>query len=213
MPDLLFVDDHTIVRTGLKLLVNHFVDHCQIDEAEDGNSAFEKIKKHDYDLVIMDITMPHTDSIGILQMILTFKPSTKIIIFSMNPEEVYAKRYLKMGAMGYLGKNASTEEIEKAISTVLNNKIYLSPELNEKLLSDIHSKYTFKNPFDKLSPREFEIVQHLSHGDSVSEISQKLNLHSSTIGTHKFRIFEKLKCHNLIELNNLASLYHVILNP
>lgn len=212
MPQLLLVDDHSIVRTGLRLVIEDFLSHAKIDEAENGDAAFQKIKNHDYDLVVMDVNMPQTDSFGTLQTILALKPKTKIIMFSMNAEEVYAKRYLKLGAMGYLRKDAPNEEIKKAISTVLNNRRYVSPELNEKLLNDLQSKSKSENPFDKLSPREFEIVQHLSQGDSVAEISHKLNLHTSTIGTHKARIFEKLQCHNIIDLTNLAKIHHVVLS-
>jgi DNA-binding NarL/FixJ family response regulator len=212
MPEILLVDDHSIVRTGMRLVIEDFLPHTKIDEAENGDAAFQKIKNHNYDLVVMDVNMPQTDSLGTLQTILAFKPSTKIIIFSMNAEEVYAKRYLRMGAMGYLRKDASNDEIKKAITTVLNNKRYISAELNEKLLTDLQSKKTSENPFDKLSPREFEIVQHLSQGDSVAEISHKLHLHTSTVGTHKARIFEKLQCHNIIDLTNLAKVHHVVLS-
>jgi len=211
MPQILLVDDHSIVRTGLRLVIEDFLAHTKIDEADNGDTAFNKIKRQDFDLVVMDVNMPQTDSYGTVQAILSFKPSTKIIMFSMNAEEVYAKRYLKMGAMGYLRKDASNDEIKRAITTVLNNKRYVSAELNEKLLTDLQSKNKSENPFDKLSPREFEIVQHLCMGNSVAEISQKLNLHTSTIGTHKARIFEKLNCNNIIELTNLAKAHNVIL--
>lgn len=185
--------------------------HAEIDEAYDGDSAFEKIKQKDYDLVIMDVNMPNTDSFGIFNSIFSFKPSIKIIIFSMNAEELYAKRYLRMGAMGYLRKDAPGSEIQKAITSVLNNKKYISTELSEILLSDLQDKNHLENPFDKLSPREFEMVQHLSRGESVARISQTLNLHKSTVGTHKARIFEKLQCANIIELNKLAEIHNVIL--
>jgi len=211
MAELLLVDDHAIIRTGLKLLIQESFAHCRIDEASDGNAAFELIKNHDYDLVVMDVNMPNTDSFGVLQTVLALKPATKIIMFSMNSEEIYAKRYLKIGAIGYLKKDASNDEIIKAITLGLNNKKYISEELNEILLTDLRANHQSENPFDKLSAREFEIVQHLLHGDSVSEISEKLNVHTSTIGTHKSRIFEKLHCHNLIELNNLAKIYNVVL--
>lgn len=210
MPEILIVDDHAIIRTGLKLLIQEYFAHFKIDEASEGNAAFEKIKKNDYDLVVMDINMPNTDSLGILQTILSIKPSTKIIIFSMNSEEVYAKRYLKAGAKGYLKKDALNDEIVKAVTLVLNDKIYVSRELNEKFLLALQSKSSAKNPFDKLSAREFEIAQHLAQGCSLSEISRKLNLHTSTIGTHKTRIFEKLGCHNIVELNNMAKLYEIV---
>jgi len=212
MPNLLIVDDHSIVRSGLILLIKDFMSHAQIDEAYDGDSAFEAVKKNNYDLIVMDVNMPNTDSFGVLSSILSFKPSARVIIFSMNDEELYAKRYLKMGAMGYLRKDAPSSEIQKAISSVLNNKKYMSAELSEMLLSDLQDKSRLDNPFDKLSPREFELVQHLSRGESVAQMSQTLNLHKSTVGTHKARIFEKLKCANIIELNKLAEIHHVLLS-
>lgn len=209
MPDILLVDDHSIVRTGLKLLIHDFLPHSNIDEADNGASAIKNIRQKNYDLVVMDVNMPETDSFGTVENILALKPSSKIIMFSMNAEEVYAKRYLKIGAMGYLRKDAPNNEIEKAITTVLNNKTYVSPELTQKILSDMKSKKETENPFDRLSAREFEIVQHLAQGDSVAEISKKLNVHTSTVGTHKARIFEKLHCHNIIDLTNLAKAHNV----
>ena len=211
MPDILLVDDHSIVRTGLKLLIHDFLPHSSIDEADSGASAMAKIKEKNYDLVVMDVNMPETDSFGTVENILAVKSGTKIIMFSMNAEEVYARRYLKIGAMGYLRKDAPNDEIEKAITTVLNNKTYVSPELTQKLLSEMKTKTESENPFDKLSAREFEIVQHLAQGHSVAEISKKLNVHTSTVGTHKARIFEKLHCHNIIDLTNLAKAHNVVL--
>lgn len=212
MPDILLVDDHSIVRTGLKLLIYDFLPHTNIDEAFDGESALKKIKDKNYDLVVMDVNMPDTDSFATIENILALKPSSKIIMFSMNAEEVYAKRYLKIGAMGYLRKDAPNKEIERAITTVLNNKTYVSPELTQKIISDMQSKKESENPFDKLSAREFEIVQHLAQGESVAEISKKLNVHTSTVGTHKARIFEKLHCHNIIDLTNLAKAHNVVIS-
>jgi two-component system, NarL family, invasion response regulator UvrY len=211
MAELLLVDDHAIIRTGLKLLIQKSFAHFKIDEADDGNTAFEKIKHHDYDLIVMDVNMPNTDSFGILKSILAIKPATKIMMFSMNAEGIYAIRYLKMGAMGYLKKDASNDEIIKAITRVLNNKRYVSDELNERLITDLHSSHQSENPFTLLSPREFEIVQHLVNGDSVSEISCKLNVHTSTIGTHKARIFEKLGTHNIIDLLIMAKVHQVVM--
>ena len=209
MRRILLVDDHSIVRSGLKSLIEDFIAHCTVDEAQDGDSSFEKIKKNDYDLIIMDVNMPNTDSFGTVETIFSFKPETKIIMFSMNAEEVYAKRFLKIGAMGYVKKDAPANEIKKAISMVLNGKKYMSEELSEKLLNDLQKNNNSANPFDKLSSRELEIVRHLTQGDSVAEISQKLKLHTSTVGTYKFRVFEKLQCRNIIELSQLAKVHKV----
>ena len=211
MPEILLVDDHSIVRKGLKLLIQDFIPHTNIDEAFDGESALQKIKLSNYDLVMMDVNMPNTDSFGTLETILAVKPATKVIMFSMNSEEVFAKRFLKIGARGYLRKDSTNGEIEKAINQVLNNKTYISSELTQKLLTGLKSKKESENPFDALSSREFEIVQHMAKGNSVSEMSKKLNIHTSTVGTYKARIFEKLHIHNLVELLNLAKVHDVIL--
>jgi two-component system invasion response regulator UvrY len=209
MKNFLIADDHSIIRTGLKLIIENFMPHSKIDEADDGDSSFEKIKKNNYDLLILDVNMPNTDSFGLISNILALKPGMKILMFSMNDEEVYAKRYLKMGVMGYIKKDEPEPEIKKAITRVLNNKKYIGPGLTQILIEDLYSNNS-ENPFDSLSPREFEIFQPLIRGESVSEICQKLSLHSSTVGTHKARIFAKLKCSNIIDLNSLAKVHNII---
>ncbi len=210
MPHILIVDDHLVITTGLKIVIGNFLPDSIIDVANDGDIAFEKIKHTNYDLIIMDISLPNTDSFNIVSNILAIKPTSRILMFSMSPEEMFAKRYLKIGALGYINKDAPLTEIKNAIENALQNKRYLSPELQEKLALEALSDDHHENKFDKLSPREFEIVQHLVHGDSVSEISRKLNLHTSTIGTHKAKIFEKLKCENIVDLVTMAKMYNLI---
>ena len=205
----LLVDDHSIIRAGLKILITYYMAHCTIDDAFDGDSAFGKIKNSDFDLVILDVNMPNTDSLGIVSNILAVKPNTKILMFSMNAEDNYAKRYLKMGAMGYVRKDESEFEIKKAITTILNNNRYISQALSRKLEEEALGNKP-ANPFESLSPREFEIIQHIVRGESVGEISEKLKLHTSTVGTHKARIFEKLNCKNIIDINALAKTFNVL---
>lgn len=209
MINILIADDHSVLRTGLILILQGFLPHPVIDEAGDGNSTFEKIKENNYDLIILDVNMPNTDSFGLVANILALKPEMKILMFSMNDEAVYAKRYLKMGVMGYVRKDEPQAEIENAVTTVLSNRKYMSPALGQKLIDDIQGNDS-ENPFDKLSAREFEIVQHLVQGESLTDICNKLTLHASTVGTHKARIFEKLKCKNIINLNALAKMHSVI---
>jgi len=209
MPDLLLADDHAMIRAGLKVLISSFWPHYHIDEAEDGDSAFEKIKQHNYDLMLLDINMPATDSFALVSNIIALKPQMKIIMFSMYDETVYAQRFLKIGVKGYLQKDEGADEIKKAITMVLDNKKYVSPRLGELLLENLESKGT-ENPFDRLSARELEIALHLVRGESVAEICNRLTLHSSTVGTHKARIFQKLGCTNVIDLNSLAKAYNII---
>ena len=210
MQNILLADDHVIIRSGIKMMIENFLPQSKIDEAGDGNAVLEKIKANEYDLIILDVNMPNTDSFGLISNILAVRPDAKILMFSMNSEEMYAKRYLKMGALGYIRKDKEESEIKKAMMAVMNNTRYLSREMNDKILKDYFTDKADTNPFDKLSPREFEIVQQLIRGNSLSDICASLKLQSSTVGTYKARIFEKLCCTNLIELSDLAKLHHII---
>ena len=211
MTKILLADDHTIVREGLKTFIRNIIPDSDIEEADDGDSTFKKIKRDNYALIILDINMPATDSFGLVSNILAIKPKSKILIFSMNSEEIFAKKFLNLGALGYLSKDASSDEFRPAIENVMNNKRYVSPSLARALTESALGKNSNnQNPFDLLSPRELEIVRHLIKGASVSQIGTCLNLHTSTIGTHKARIFEKLCCKNIVEMNALAVMHNFI---
>jgi two-component system invasion response regulator UvrY len=125
MPNILLIDDHLVIISGLKIVIQNFLANCKIDVANDGDSSFEKIKKNEYDLIIMDISLPNTDSYKLVHNILAVKPGAKILMFSMNPEELFAKRYIKMGAIGYLNKDASLDEIRNAVESGLQGKRYI----------------------------------------------------------------------------------------
>jgi two-component system invasion response regulator UvrY len=208
MINILLADDHTIIRTGLKLFISNYIAHSVIDEADNGNTAFKKIKDKEYQLIILDVNMPDTDSFGLVSNIIAVRPGANILIFSMYSEEIYAKKYLQLGAKGYLSKTASEEEIKKALNNVINAKRYISHSLNLHLTEEALGKKS-SNPFDNLSTREFEIVLHLIKGESSAEICNALNLQASTVGTHKARIFEKLNCNNIIDINTLAKVYNL----
>jgi two-component system invasion response regulator UvrY len=131
-----------------------------------------------------------------------------VFAFSRNSESIYAKRFLKAGAQGFVNKDAPLDEVVTAIKQVLNGKKYISETMME-LLAEFGNGNKGEVLFSSLSPREFEIVSLLLKGDSLSHIAQSLNLQTSTVGTHKARIFEKLKVSNLIELKKLSSLYNL----
>ncbi|MGN6491327.1 MAG: response regulator [Agriterribacter sp.] len=209
MNRILLVDDHSVVRAGVSYLIkNQFGDSIVIDEAKDGDSATNLLKKSPYNLVILDVNIPGTDTINLISYFLTIYPSLNILIFTMNQEEWYGKRFLQMGAKGFLNKESPEEEIQRAIMTVMNGSRYISPRLAQILSTEALDKKK-DNPFDELSNREFEVVHRLIKGDSVTAIAEALSLHSSTIGTHKAHIFEKLGIQNIIQLAELAKLYGI----
>jgi DNA-binding NarL/FixJ family response regulator len=204
----LLIDDHVVVRSGLKFILSEHFKHCEIAEAEDGDSAMKRLKEKVFDIAILDIKMPNTNSIQLMEYIKLTYPTLNVIVFSMNSESIYAKRFLKAGARGFVNKDAPLEEVIRAIKQVLSGKKYISDTMIE-LLAEFGSSSNEKNVFNSLSRREFEIVTLILKGDSVSHIAQFLNLQVSTVGTHKARIFEKLKVSNLMELKELADTYHI----
>jgi two-component system, NarL family, invasion response regulator UvrY len=207
MQKFLIVDDHDIVRQGLKLLIKDFYPTVDIDEARDGDTAEICLKNESYSLVILDIQMPNTNSFELLDYIINLHPQTKVLVFSMSPEAIYGKRVIKAGAHGYLSKESSMDEVKKALQTIMNDRRYVSHKLLETLVDD-DTNGKAANPFSRLSSREFEITTFLLAGLSVSEIAQRVHLQPSTVGTYKSRIFEKLNVSNVIELKELATIYN-----
>lgn len=208
MKKFLLVDDHVVVRSGIKTLLSEMYSPAEIHEAVDGETAMQKMKENSYDLVMLDIQMPKTDTLGLMEYIHIKYPQAKVLMFSMSAENIYAKRFMKAGAYGFISKEAPLEEITRAINMILNNKKYISDTLAEKLAEDSFSGKT-GNPFNDLSPREFEIVSLLLEGITVTDISHTLNIQTSTVGTHKARLFDKLGVTNILELKELATTYNL----
>jgi len=204
----LFVDDHAVVRASFTKILTEPFNPVEVDEAGNGEEAIAKIKKEHFDLVLMDVQMPQTDTLGLVEYIINRSPGTKILMLSMAPENIHAQRYLKAGASGYISKQASLDEVITAIDLILLGKKYLSAALTDDILADSFvGKKGVSNPFKKLSRREFEIVTLLLQGTSLTDISTILNVAISTAGTHKSRLMEKLNVSNLMELKNIAMVY------
>ncbi len=205
---LLVVDDHQIVITGIKYLLKNSFPNAVVDGALSIDILSKKLKGSQYDLLILDINIPGADTHSLIHFIKTIQKSAKILIYSMNSEEMFAKRYLQLGANGYLMKEAGEQDIIAAINKVLNGGRYLSPKILEQLSEDAFMGRS-ANIFDNLTPREFEILKHLVKGLGIKEIAAITNLHHSTISTHKAKIFEKTSTHNILELKEIADMHNL----
>jgi two-component system, NarL family, invasion response regulator UvrY len=208
MKKFLLIDDHTVVRSGIKVLLTDIYVDVDIKEAQDGESALQLLDNDAYDLVTLDIQMPNTDTYALMELIKKKYPSLKVLVFSMSPESIYAVRFIRAGAKGCISKDAPLEEIKSAIDRVLHGKKYFSENMLD-LLAEGSGTTNTSNPFSTLSPREFEIVSMLLTGKTISVIAADLSLSLSTVGTHKGRIFTKLKVTNLLELKALSNSYDV----
>jgi two-component system invasion response regulator UvrY len=204
---VLIADDHTIVRSGIRLIIQDLLPSAVFDEASNGDQVISCVKKNDYEMIVLDINMPDTDSITLVTNVFAYREQCKILIYSMNSEDLYAKRFIKLGVLGYLNKESRSEEIRKAITCVLRGDIYISKKLKKDLSED--PKKGADNPFEKLSDREIQTVKYLLNGYSLLEIRKILNVHSSTVGTYKTRIFEKLKIKSVRDLGELARMYQL----
>jgi two-component system invasion response regulator UvrY len=206
MLNLLIADDHPIVRTGTKYTLKEHFEEIQIFEARNGDELIACVKEQPINLVLMDLNMPETDPQRVLQTILILKPEISVIIFSMNKEEIFGLMYLKMGAMGYLRKGCEEIELVKAVRCVLDGNVYIKKEMQPFYLG----KTTLadkNNPFTELTRKELEVLRHLSRGESIANICKVMNISSSTVGTHKAKILEKLRITNMFELRSITELY------
>ncbi len=200
----LVADDHSIVRMGVKLMLETDYPQVRIDEAENGNEIVEKIKSRHYDLLILDFQMPDTDTFSIISNVLARDRLLKILIYTMASEKIYAGKLLKAGVKGFLSKEAKNTELLKAVDTVLRGEIYASEQVSHDGKKD---GTNLNNPFTVLSNKEMDILGYLVQGKATKEISTLLNLQLSTISTHKFRIFRKLNVTNIVELIALTKEY------
>jgi two-component system, NarL family, invasion response regulator UvrY len=203
----LLVDDHVIARMGLKVLLKEMFPGAELEEAQNGDEAEEKVKQFDFDLCLLDLNMPKTDSITLLKRMLYLRPTLKVLVISMNNEEVFAVNVLKSGALGYISKENSFDVIRDAIIRVLENKKYMSDKVLNMLLDYEGRVHNFANPFSKLSERELMVAKLMIEGYSTKQIADKANLQLSTISTYKGKIFNKLQITNAIELFELSRLH------
>jgi DNA-binding NarL/FixJ family response regulator len=206
MKKFLLADDHHIVRKGLGLIIKDEFSTAEIDECANGNCVWTKIQCTEYDLVILDITMPAMDSLLLLKKIFTLKPDQKVMIFTMSSVAIYAKQYLALGVKGFINKEAEPSEIRLGIANILNNRKYLGSDMKHILTSE-NKDTQGSTPFDCLTIRELEIMNHLVEGKNVKEIAEMLFLHISTISTHKAKIMSKLAVSNVVELTRVVQLF------
>ena len=207
MKKFLLADDHHVVRRGLAHIIRDVFSTAEIDECSNGDCVWKKIQQTEYDLVILDISMPAMDSLRLLQSIFTHNRHQKVMIFTMSPVAVYAKKYLAMGVKGFINKEAEPSEVRLCIVSILNNRKYLGSEMKHILTEEDMDNET-GSPFDSLSVRELEIMNLLVEGKNVSEIAGMLFLHISTVSTHKANIMAKLNVPNVVELTRLVQLFN-----
>jgi len=197
------VDDHAVVREGLKRIISENPGMAVTGEAGDGHEALKLIRGGACDVVLLDITMPNKSGLDVLKELRTEVPRLPVLVLSMHSEDQYAVRVLRAGAAGYLTKESAPAKLVQAIRKVVRGGKYVSPSLAEKLVSDLGTD-TERPPHEILSDREYQVLCLIASGKTVSEIGAELALSVKTISTYRVRILEKLRMKNNAEITRYA---------
>ncbi|MBN2244295.1 MAG: response regulator transcription factor [Candidatus Aminicenantes bacterium] len=203
MIKVLIADDYPVVREGLKKIfsgTNHIV---VAGEAENGQELLERIKDEDFNVVLLDITMPNTNWLEVLKELKRRIPKVPVVILSMHRGEEYVTRAFKAGASGYLTKESMLDELVQAVDKVVEGRKYISPAIAESLVSLFDTEKETP-PHKLLSDREYEVMSLMVKGKKPKEIARELFLSPNTVNTYRARILEKTKTNNIAELVHYA---------
>jgi two-component system invasion response regulator UvrY len=200
---VLIADDHGILRRGLREILMRELEGVVCGEAENAQQVLAQVQNQNWDLAIVDITMPGRSGLDVLRDLQRVQPGLPVLVLSMHPEDQYGKRVLKAGASGYMNKESAPEELIKAIRKVLAGGRYVSPTLAEKLAVEWGTN-AGRPLHDNLSDREFEVLRMIALGKTVSQIAAELHLSTTTVSTYRARILEKMNMTTTAELMRYA---------
>ena len=206
---VLLADDHAMVRAGLKEILADTGDIAVTAEASSGSDVLVRIRGEEYEVLVLDMSMPGRSGIELIKQVKGEKPRLRILVLSMHSEEQYAVRALKAGASGYLTKDSAPDELVAAIRRIAAGGAFVSPETAERLAQDF-DRPADAPPHTTLSDREFQVFQLIVNGHSVTEIAGKLALSVKTVSTHKSKVMEKMNIANQAELVRYAVRHKLI---
>ena len=203
MINVYLVDDHELVRTGIRRILEDTRGIKVIGEADTGENAVQWCREHYPDVILMDMNMPGIGGLEATRKILRYNPDVRIIVLTVHTENPFPTKMMQAGAVGYLTKGAGPEEVINAIRMVNSGQRYISPEIAQQMaLSSFSSDAD--NPFKDLSERELQIMIMITKGQKVTDISDQLNLSSKTVNSYRYRLFKKLNISGDVELTHLA---------
>ncbi len=208
MIKVLLVDDHELVRTGIRRLIDDINGLEVVGEVETGEAAIDFTHNEHVDVVLMDLNMPGIGGMEATRRLIAKDKHLKIIVVTVHDSEPFPQQLFKAGAMGYLTKGCNIEEIVHAIKEVFYGRRYVSVDIAQKMAMSIQPDD--ENPFDKLSQREMQVMMMSMQGMKGQKISEQLNLSPKTISTYRYRLFDKLRVSNDVELTRLAMQYGLI---
>jgi len=210
---VLIVDDHALVRMGVRRLLESLPDLKVVGEADNGEHALSLVKSHKPDVVLLDIKMPGIDGWEVTRRLKKTNPSIKIIaLTAASSDPMFPARLMQLGAVGYITKESGADEMALAIRKVCKGEKYLSAEIAQQMAINSLSG-SEETPFDRLSEREMQVMHMITKGMTVPEIAETLFLSTKTVNAYRYRMFEKLEIKNDVELTHLAIKHRIIEHP
>jgi DNA-binding NarL/FixJ family response regulator len=206
---VLIADDHPVVRHGLKQILNTDAEMKVVGEAKNGNEAMELARKLEWDVAVLDYSMPGRSGLELLAEIKREFPQRPVLVLSMHPEELHARRVLKAGGAGYMNKESAGEELAAAIRKVVNGGKYVSATLAERLAVELAPE-SQKPPHETLSDREYRVMWLLASGKPINRIAKEMFLSPSTVSTYRVRILRKLGLSSNAELVQYAVKHQLV---
>jgi DNA-binding NarL/FixJ family response regulator len=206
---IVIADDHAIVREGLKRILGDIGDMLLVEEAEDGAQVIQRVREVEFDVLVLDLSMPGRSGLELIRQVKLEKPRVKVLVLSMHHESQYAVRAIKSGANGYLTKGVAPSMLEHAIRKVAAGGAYISAEVAEQLALGA-MPWAQALPHDALSDREFQVLRMLANGRTVTDIGNDLHLSIKTVSTHKANLMHKLGLKNQAELVRYAIKYGLV---
>ncbi|GAB3033529.1 UvrY/SirA/GacA family response regulator transcription factor [Bowmanella dokdonensis] len=211
MIKILLVDDHDLVRTGIRLILDSEKSFQVIGEADSGEQAIKFCRGQEPDIVMMDMNMPGMGGLEATKKILRYNPEVKVVFLSMYKENPIPAKVMQLGAWGFITKDAEPKEMIRAIFQVSAGQKYIAPDVAQQIaLGKVDGNKS--NPFGELSERELQIMIMLTKGEKVPDIASRLSISAKTVNTYRYRMFEKLGVTGDVELTHLA-LRHKLINP
>ena len=210
MINVLLVDDHELVRTGIKRILNDVRGFKVIGEAKTGEEAVQFCRQHNPDIVLMDMNMPGMGGLEATKKICRFCPDVKVIVLTMQTEDPFPTKVMQIGAHGFLTKSAGQDEVVQAIRAVKTGQRYIAPDIAQQIALAQFNGRNEENPFNVLSSRELQIMLMITKGEKVQTIADHLNLSSKTVNSYRYRMFEKLAVSGDVELTHLAIRHKMI---
>ncbi len=210
MISVFLVDDHELVRTGIRRILEDVRGIRVVGEAENGENAVQWCRDNNSDVILMDMNMPGIGGLEATKKILRVRPDTRIIVLTVHTEDPFPTKVMQAGASGYLTKCSAPDEMIQAIRAVHSGQRYISPEIAQQMALSQFKSHDIENPFKALSERELQIMLMITRGNKVNDIAEQLSLSPKTVNSYRYRLFDKLQINGDVELTRMAMRYGML---